>query len=61
MIRDPLDALERVILCPEFPSAHGRPGAMVARMGPEIREALSRLTSDMTARQRPPSWFSVRH
>ena len=51
---DPLEVLEDAILIPT--SLRLGPGQLVMRLGPERREALSRLTSNMLGRARVAEW-----
>lgn len=53
---DPLDALEPLILFVGCDSMRRTPGSIVSRCSPEIREALSRLTSDELAAARVPEF-----
>jgi hypothetical protein len=61
----PLDALEETIYRSIFfhrKPGYNRPGALVERMGSEVREALSKLTSDDTLKVRTDhlgddSWY----
>lgn len=54
---DPLDVLQEAILIPSITSRDVRkPGAIIALLGAEKREALARLTSDDLARVRVDAW-----
>ena len=53
---EPLDALEPLIYLVGYDSLRRKPGAIVSRQRPEVREALSRLTSDELSKMRVPEY-----
>lgn len=53
----PIEALD-ALLCRSYPGRLGRPGEVVMRASPEVREALSRLTSDDTRKMRGEDYYN---
>jgi hypothetical protein len=53
---DPLEALERLTMLVGCDSMRRTPGAIVRACRPEVRAALSRLTSDDVAKMRVPEY-----
>ena len=53
---DPLEVIERLSMIVGCDSVRRVPGGMVSRQPPDVREALSRLTSDELSRMRVPEY-----
>ena len=54
---EPIEALEPLIHLVGCDWARGKPGAIVGRQRPEVRDALSKLTSDEVSKVRVPEWI----
>ena len=55
-MRDPVEELEKLTWLVSVDSLRQQPGAIVSRCGRDVREALSRLTSDDVAKMRVPEY-----